>query len=270
MGVEELVIPTPPWRRMAAPAAGIAATILVALLGYWFAIRPLVGGSPKNAGVAAQSPAAAAATHGALTADGGSVMNPVPARTDSVPPASPAPLTAALGTPADSFPQLRVVNPQDSAAASSFAVFLGETSTKSGAILHLEQSFKTVPVATYGVKPRSLFFLLFTGAYQARAEADSLLAALRQRRVLGPAAGVVMSVPYAFLVQSNVPPAEAPARVARYRAGGHPVYALRQADGTMQLYFGAYATPQQAALAIPAVRDAKLTPTLVYRIGRTQ
>ncbi|MDB4884659.1 MAG: Sporulation protein [Gemmatimonadetes bacterium] len=267
-GIEEVVL-APRWRRWAGPAGGIAAAIVLALLGYWFAIRPLVGGPAKGHGVSAESPAAAVVTHGALTADGGTVMTPVPARADSAAAGGTAPLAAA-GTSADSFPQLRVVNPQDSAAAASFAVFLGETSTKSGAILHLEQSFRTVPVATYGVKPRSLFFLLFTGAYQTRTEADSLLAALRQRRVLGPAAGVVMSVPYAFLVQSNVPPAEAPARVARYRAGGHPVYALRQADGTMQLYFGAYATPQQAALAIPAVRDAKLTPTLVYRIGRTQ
>ena len=75
-------------------------------------------------------------------------------------------------------------------------------------------------------------------------------------------------MPYAFLVQSDVPSADAPKRVARYRAGGHPVYALRQPNGSMQLYYGAYETPQQAALAIPALRDAKLTPTLVYRIGR--
>ena len=55
--------------------------------------------------------------------------------------------------------------------------------------------------------------------------------------------------------------------------GGHSGYIYtfpRQPDGTTPLTCRAYATPPQAALAIPAVRDAKLTPTLVYRIGRVQ
>jgi hypothetical protein len=46
------------------------------------------------------------------------------------------------------------------------------------------------------------------------------------------------------------------------------VYALRQSNGAANLYFGAYESPQQAALAVPAVRKAGITPTLVYRIGR--
>ena len=49
---------------------------------------------------------------------------------------------------------------------------------------------------------------------------------------------------------------------------GQPVYALRQTNGTAHLYFGAYESAQQAALAVPTVREAGLTPTLVYRIGR--
>jgi hypothetical protein len=46
------------------------------------------------------------------------------------------------------------------------------------------------------------------------------------------------------------------------------VYALRQPNGAAHLYFGAYAGPQQAALAVPEVRKAKVTPVLAYRIGR--
>jgi len=55
---------------------------------------------------------------------------------------------------------------------------------------------------------------------------------------------------------------------ARFAARGQPVYALRQPNGAAHLYFGAYESPQQAALAVPTVREAGLTPTLVYRIGR--
>lgn len=262
-GVEAAVL-APEWRRFAAPAAGVAVVVALAGLAFWFANRPLADTKRPRKGAPAS--AAPAVTAGALTADGGTRLPPDSTVRDTVAPA----VTSLSAASRDSFPQLAVANPQDSGSVAAYAVFLGETSTKSGAILHLEQSFKSVPVATYGVKPRSLFFELFTGAYRTHAGADSLLAALRVRRVLGPNAGSVTSVPYAFLVQSGVPASEAPARVARYRAGGHPVYALQQTDGTMQLYFGAYATPQQAALAIPAVRDAKLTPTLVYRIGRIQ
>jgi hypothetical protein len=79
----------------------------------------------------------------------------------------------------------------------------------------------------------------------------------------------VVSVPYAFLVKQDVPLSEAAARVTHYVTGpGKPVYALKQANGTATLYFGAYASPQQAALAIPDVKGLGIKPTLVYRIGR--
>jgi SPOR domain len=65
-----------------------------------------------------------------------------------------------------------------------------------------------------------------------------------------------------------VRPQDVAARVARFAAKGQPVYALRQADGTVRLYFGAYANTEQATLALPQVREAGLVPTLVYRIGR--
>jgi hypothetical protein len=80
----------------------------------------------------------------------------------------------------------------------------------------------------------------------------------------------VVTVPYAFLVEYDAAPAAAATRVKFFRASGYPVYALRQTNGTMHIYFGAYTNPQQAALAIPDVRKARLTPLLVYRIGRAQ
>jgi len=36
----------------------------------------------------------------------------------------------------------------------------------------------------------------------------------------------------------------------------------------VRFYYGAYTNPEQAALAVPAVRAAGIRPLLVYRIGR--
>lgn len=272
-GVIAPVAPTA-WRRVAAPAAGVVLAAGLAFLGFWFASRPFASDARKPgtpAPAKATSPATAAAGAGTLSAD---TLGPRP----DAPPVDIAvrdslmrdSLMRPATAPSDSFPQLAVANPLDSASASAYAVFLGETSTKSGAMLLMEQRFKRMPVPTYGIKPRSLFYLLYTGAFPTRAGADSLLLSLRSRRTLDAAGGSVALVPFAFLVQGDVQAADAATRVNRYRAAGHPVYALRQADGTMHLYFGAYATPQQAALAIPALRVAKLRPTLVYRVGRAE
>jgi hypothetical protein len=91
---------------------------------------------------------------------------------------------------------------------------------------------------------------------------------LRARHVLAPTVGNVTVLPYAFLVQAGVAAADVPTRLQRAAARAQPVYALRQPNGAANLYFGAYESPQQAALAVPAVRKAGITPTLVYRIGR--
>jgi hypothetical protein len=176
---------------------------------------------------------------------------------------------ANLAVAGEIFPVLAPSNPADSANASAYAVVLENTNGRVGAILDLHGRYANVPAGTYGLVLRTRYFQLASGAYQTRAGADSLLAQLRAQRVLAPGFGSVTSLPYAFLVQANVPAAQVAARVKRASAaGGQPVYALRQPDGTANLYFGAYESPQEAALAVPAVREAGLTPTLVYRIGR--
>ena len=163
---------------------------------------------------------------------------------------------------------LTPVNAADSAGASAYAVLLENTNGLSGAILQLNTKFASLPATSYGLSLRSRLFELVSGAYASRGGAESLLVALRVRRVLSPTEGNVTTLPYAFLVQANVSAADMPARLKRAAARALPVYALRQADGTANLYFGAYESPQQAALAVPAVRKAGFTPTLVYRIGR--
>ena len=114
----------------------------------------------------------------------------------------------------------------------------------------------------------SRFYLLLAGAYPSRASAESALVRLRVQGTLARDFGSVDRYPLAFLVDPAVSPRDAPARLNRYHARGLPVYALRQPNGSVKLYFGAYANPEQASLAVPQVREAGIRPLLVYRIGR--
>ncbi len=247
--------------RIAAGLAGLLLTLAMIGGGIWFARRPFAQDhAPQKA---ANTPAnAAAATAGTLTADSSARIVADSARRDSS-------ARAGFGAaPADSFPLLVAANTTDSAHASAWAVRLEQTNTKSGAILDLRGRFETVPAGTYGFDLRTRFFLLVAGAYPIRAGAESLLVQLREHKVLAPGMGSVTSLPFAFMVQADVPATDVASRLARFAARGQPVYALRQANGSAHLYFGAYESAQQAALAVPTVREAGLTPTLVYRIGR--
>ncbi len=244
-------------RRFFAGAAGVLLTLGFIGAAVWFAYRPFA--SAPRARTSAQLEASPL---GEQLATGPALPAADTTRRDSI-----APFVSS--TPAtDSFPLLAPTNAADSAAAAAWAVILETTRTKPGAILELRIRFETVPVGTYGIDVRSRSFVLVSGAYRQRASADSLLAELHNHKVLAPGFGSVTSLPYAFLVQADVPAAEVPSRLKRFAGSAHPVYALRQTNGAANLYFGAYESAQQAALAVPLVREAGLTPTLVYRIGR--
>ena len=263
------VVPVPAPRTLTwwtARAAGILLTLALVGAGVWFWQRPFASERQPRRGVAATSPAAEAVTANALTTD--SVTRARLAQREAAVRDSAA-RAANLAVADDSFPVLVPVNVVDSANASTYAVLLENTNGLAGAILQLQTKFPTVPAASYGLSLRNRLFELVAGAYPTRAGADSLLADLRARRVLPPSGGTVTTRPYAFLTQGNVAVAEVPLRLRRaVTQRGQPVYALRQADGTANLYFGAYENPEQAALAVPAVRKFGITPTLVYRIGR--
>jgi hypothetical protein len=259
--VAELVrrTPWPAW------AAGIVLTLSLLGAGVWFWQRPFASDRPPRRGVAGTSPAAAAVTGGALATD--SAIRVQQARREAAMRDSAA-RAANLAVVDDSFPVFTPVNPADSATASAYAVLLENTNGLAGAILQLNDKFATLPATSYGLSLRSRLFELVAGAYPTRAGAESLLVDLRARHVLAPTVGNVTVLPYAFLVQAGVAAAEVPTRLQRAAARAQPVYALRQPNGAANLYFGAYESPQQAALAVPAVRKAGITPTLVYRIGR--
>jgi hypothetical protein len=266
LAVAQAPRPMPPRdrSRIAAGIAGLLLTLALVGAGIWFAQRPFAQDhAPQKAAVTPEN--TAAATAGTLTADSMAKARDDSIRADSVARAG------GFGAPApvpDSFPVLAAENPADAARASAWAVRLEQTNTKSGAILDLRGRFETVPAGTYGYDLRTRFYLLVAGAYPTRTGAESLLVQLRDRKVLAPGIGSVASLPFAFMVQPDVPAADVASRLARFAARGQPVYALRQTNGTAHLYFGAYESAQQAALAVPTVREAGLTPTLVYRIGR--
>ena len=241
--------------RLLAAGAGLLLTAGLLAAGVWFANRPFASAPVKRASAKPEtSPLQRQLAPPAVT--------PVDSTRDTASGMAIAPLSP------DSFPLLAPANVADSAKASSWGVILEPTRTKSGAILDLRTRFETVPVGTYGIDVRTRSFLLVSGAYPLRTSAESLLVDLRNHRILAPGIGSVTSLPFAFLVQQDVPEADVPARLKRFAGSAHPVYALRQTNGAANLYFGAYESAQQAALAVPAVREAGLTPTLVYRIGR--
>lgn len=168
----------------------------------------------------------------------------------------------------DSFPVYAPANPEDSATAIGYSILLSKYNTKSGAILDLFGRFARLPASTYGMESPSRFYLLLAGAYPSRAAAETALVRLRVQGTLARDFGSVDRYPLAFLVDPAISAREAPARVNRYHARGLPVYALRQPNGSVRLYYGAYANPEQASLAVPQVREAGMRPLLVYRIGR--
>jgi hypothetical protein len=244
--------------RYLAGAAGLLLTAGFIAAGVWFANRPFASAPrPRTSARPEASP-----LQRQLTPPPGAVPAVDTTHRDTASNMVIAPLSA------DSFPLLVAANPRDSAKAAAWGVILETIRTKGGAIMDLRTRYETVPVGTYAIDVRTRSFLLVAGAYPLRTAAESLLLDLHNHRVLAAGIGSVTSLPFAFLVQQDVPEADVPARLRRFAGSAHPVYALRQTNGVANLYFGAYESAQQAALAVPAVREAGLTPTLVYRIGR--
>jgi hypothetical protein len=264
--IEVNLVPARPARRRMAPGiGGVLVTLLLVLAGFWFARRPFASDGRPWRGVKPGTPAAAKATGGTLQLD--SLTRVQQAARDSALRDSAA-RAAMLAVLPDSFPVLAPANPADSAASAAFAVVLENTNGLMGAIIDLRGRYSAVPAGSYALDLRTRYYKLVAGAYQTRAGADSLLSELRAKKVLAAGFGDVTILPYAFLADTNLAAAEAGPHLARAAARAQPIYALRQANGKVNLYFGAYESPQEASLAVPAARRAGLAPRLVYRTGR--
>jgi hypothetical protein len=252
-------------RRFGPSVLGVLVTLFLVGAGFWFARRPFAAGEKPWHGVMPNTPAAAKATGGTLQLD--SLTQAQAAARDSALRDSAA-RAATLAVLPDSFPVLAPVNAVDSATSAAFGVVLENTNGFTGAIMDLDGRYKSVPAGSYALDLRTRYYKVVAGAFQSRAGADSLLAQLRAKKVLAAGFGNVAILPYAFLVDTNVAAADVGPRLKRAAARAQPVYALRQPNGTVNLYFGAYESPQEASLAVPAARRAGLAPTLVYRMGR--
>ena len=232
----------------------VVALIVLAALAYWGASAYSRRRAAQRA--AADSAAEAAAVRARVTDSIARI------RRDSIARDSASRLAT------DSFPVYAPANPGDSASAIGYSILLSKYNTKSGAILDLFGRFARLPAATYGMESPSRFYLLLAGAFPSRASAESLLVRLRVQGTLARDFGSVDRYPLAFLVDPAVAARDTPARLTRYHARGLPVYGLRQPNGSVRLYYGAYANPEQASLAVPQLREAGIRPLLVYRIGR--
>jgi hypothetical protein len=228
---------------------GIALLSLLVILVGWLAYRPLAGG-PAHLG-----PKPDTVNHRVIPA-------PI-----AVQPATPADGvdTVAIDTP------YLVANPSDSTSSAAFGVELVAANTQSGAILKLQQDGNNVPTETFSPAQvqGATWYKVVSGAYTTRAQADSLLRALRQRKLLDRSSGTIVRLPFAFLIDSGLPPSAVPGVISMWGFRGQPAYALQQTNGSAWLLVGAFESIGQSALAVPSLRAAGIKPLLVYRKGRS-
>jgi hypothetical protein len=166
-----------------------------------------------------------------------------------------------------------VVNPDDSTNAAGFAVELIAANTLAGANSGLAMRGVDLPAPTLtpvllGADGRPWYRAL-TGAWHARAEAESFLATLRDRGLVRDDVGRVLRAPYALLLVEGMPPEQATAALAQWEARGISAYALLQDDGRASLFAGAFETPGQSVLVALSLRDIGVEPVLAFRTGRT-
>ena len=188
----------------------------------------------------------------------------------------PAPVVAAppVAAPVDSVTVPPPANPADSATASAYAVEVTAWNAKEDANEMLARFRDILPAGTISPVPvgpnRDRYFKLIVGAYPAKNEADAELAVLRHKNVTPtPQLGTVVRTPYALLIDSSVVgrPSELVRKYPEARNWGS--YVLAQKDGSLKLYAGAFERPEDAAALMLTLRAEKITPTLVYRTGRT-
>lgn len=170
----------------------------------------------------------------------------------------------------DTLAALTVANPGDSLGAAAYSVYVTGSNAAEGATLEPRDARELPLIAlTPVLQDGAPFYRLFVGAYPTAAAAESLRTVMRRRALLGDSTGEIKRTPYALRVADNVPATEVAQRVADLAKRSIPVYPMSRGDGTVALYAGAFETPDQAAWLARALRAAGLTPTLVYRTGRS-
>jgi hypothetical protein len=180
--------------------------------------------------------------------------------------------------PAETLHVAPPVNLGDSSIAATFSVELLVANTAEGANLFVQKNGAALPAAAVSPVPigaeRATWYRVTAGAYTRRAQADSLLHALRRSGILASdSAGSITETPLALLVDS-VPTQGGivdaiRAATQKYAARGLPVYPLVQDDGGARIFAGAFTSADQSAELTRTLRVAGLKPVLVYRTGST-
>ena len=182
---------------------------------------------------------------------------------------TPAPVVAA--PPRDTAPAPLVVeNPSDSSLAAAYAVALIFTNTQAGAEHELDVRAKGLPAATVSpvITPDNVqWYRVYAGAYTEHARADSLRGAIERARRGAKGTVSVVRAPFALLLDRGVRADSLELLRGSYLARGTRPYALKQADGTINLYVGAFERAEQAGTLADSLRAHGLTPALVYRTG---
>jgi hypothetical protein len=250
----------------------IVAAVVLAVLWSWPTLQArFFSGAPSATtdGVLADDGESATSSRATDAGESDSALAVV---TDTVD-VAPAPALAATDTgPAvtRSGP-LVVANPEDSASAAQFAVYFVNANT-------LEQAQPPQSVEALGavaISPvvdgsnNARWYRVTVGAGTDSAQAVALLTRLRDAGDVGPASGSILRLPYGFRLERGLAVSTITESLTRWTQRGIRAYALRQTDGTVTLYTGAFRTPAQATLLADSLQQAGIPPTLVYRTGRT-
>jgi hypothetical protein len=152
-----------------------------------------------------------------------------------------------------------------------WSVEVASVNSLNGAMARVRQALDSLPVPTFAATQpgggSAVWYRLLAGAFATRESADSLLAALRERGALGPAAGRVVQAPLAWLLEEGVTEDQLTVRLFGWRQQGLPAYALIDPNGTSRIYFGAFENEAEARLLTPVLDSLNLYATLSTRIG---
>lgn len=166
---------------------------------------------------------------------------------------------------------LVIANPGDSARAAAFAVYFVAANTveearpPAGLATMAGVAVSPVVLGTAGAQ----WYRVTVGAGSDSADATALLVRLRAANQIGSANGSIIRVPFAFQLEDGVAAAQANEALDRWAKRGIRAYVLRQPNGEVTVYTGAFQSVRQAGVLADSLVGVGIPPTLVYRTGRT-
>jgi hypothetical protein len=172
-----------------------------------------------------------------------------------------------------------VTDPQDSAAASAFALRVGTYRTYAEALRDLRQrevkrgAATITPLEEPGPAPgppvtnggRAQSFVVYVGAARTADKLDSTARAWAHAG--GFAGGAVTRTPYALRLTDRVSADSARRATITWRGQGIPAYALVDHSGQAAVYAGAFVSLDQTVPLAASLHAAGLVPTAAYRVG---